>query len=570
MSYVAAIERLAAVVATLSNATTIDELADGLVDGITGTIPATHTGFYFYELGTSRLRLVNARGYTEADRIALEQTAVTRHPMQVIRTGRMLHVPDTWNDPENRTTVGPTGVPIRSRLHFPVRCGEDVVGCLGLGNTAPNAFAPESISLIALAANLAGAIYGRLQALDESRRKEEQLRLALEGAQLGSWDWDVKTGSVIFNARWAEMLGYDLHELEGNVSTWERLLHPDDVAQVTGALQAHLSGTTDVYKTEHRLLTKSGAWKWVLDAGRILRRDEHGAPSRAAGIHQDIDDRKQVEQIHIDMQDTLTRLVAERTASLNQTVTALRQQVEERERAEQSLVEYQHRLARATESLVVAEEAERRRLAQALHDGIGQELTLLRLRLRAALLTLSPEHASTSKLSELDDTVKHIMRLTRGLTMDLSPVTLEQFGLQTAVQALLERTRDLHGLAVSMQWRASQQLSELHGTVVYGALREIIHNAIKHARATTLTVTCWRRGDAVWVRVQDDGVGFPRNFTFDGPSTSGSGFGLFAWRERLHGVGAKLHVGRPGRRGAEVAIELDVGHTAGSGHEEKR
>lgn len=129
------------------------------------------------------------------------------------------------------------------------------------------------------------------RALQESR---ERMELALRGAELGTWDWDVRTGATVFNERWAEMLGYTLDEIVPDVSSWQRLLHPDDAPETMERLNAHLEGRTDQYESEHRTRHKSGGWVWVLDRGRVIERDEQGAPLRAAGTHLDITERKEV------------------------------------------------------------------------------------------------------------------------------------------------------------------------------------------------------------------------------------------------------------------------------------
>ncbi len=130
------------------------------------------------------------------------------------------------------------------------------------------------------------------KALTESK---ERLDLVLEGAGLGTWDWNVQTGDVVFNDRWAEILGYALSDIEPKVRTWEKLLHPEDSPAVTSALGDHLAGRTPVYSTEHRMLTNSGEWKWILDIGKVFLRDGEGAPVRAAGVHMDISDKKSFE-----------------------------------------------------------------------------------------------------------------------------------------------------------------------------------------------------------------------------------------------------------------------------------
>ncbi len=124
----------------------------------------------------------------------------------------------------------------------------------------------------------------------------EYLELALKGADLGTWDWDVSTGALRLNERWAEMLGYRFEEIEPHVRSWERLVHPDDLPAVMVVLNAHLEGRTPFYETEHRMRRKSGEWLWILDKGRVIERDGQGTPLRACGTHLDISDRKQAEE----------------------------------------------------------------------------------------------------------------------------------------------------------------------------------------------------------------------------------------------------------------------------------
>jgi len=153
-----------------------------------------------------------------------------------------------------------------------------------------------------LAADLAFALYkndmaeGRQIAEKKLKESQERLDLALNGADLGLWDWNIQTGKVFFNQRWAEMLGYRLDELEPNIKTWEKLVHPDDIPRVNRILKAHLDGKSPFYETEHRLRMKNGQWKWILDRGKVMARDAQGQAVRAAGTHLDISERKKMEQ----------------------------------------------------------------------------------------------------------------------------------------------------------------------------------------------------------------------------------------------------------------------------------
>lgn len=127
------------------------------------------------------------------------------------------------------------------------------------------------------------------------RQSEEHFNLALRGADLGAWDWNIKTGEVIFSPRWAEMRGYKLEEIKPHVDTWTTGLHPDDLAHVQKALTDYHQGLIPEYEVEFRTLTKSGSWIWVLVRGKVFARDEHGNPTRMVGTELDITQRKKNE-----------------------------------------------------------------------------------------------------------------------------------------------------------------------------------------------------------------------------------------------------------------------------------
>lgn len=135
---------------------------------------------------------------------------------------------------------------------------------------------------------------------EEVRRQleisKQQLDLAINGANLGLWDWNVVTGRVHFSDGFAAMVGYGPGELAPHVDTWKHLVHPDDLPQVVVVLQAHLDGSTQHYETEHRLRHRDGHWIWVLDRGRVLERDQAGRPVRAAGTHLDITELRRVNE----------------------------------------------------------------------------------------------------------------------------------------------------------------------------------------------------------------------------------------------------------------------------------
>jgi len=129
------------------------------------------------------------------------------------------------------------------------------------------------------------------------RQYTERLELALLGSNAGLWDWNILTGEVYFSERWCSMLGYELSEVEPNVSSWERLVHPDDLPHVMEVLNKHLENGVALYQSEHRVKTKSGEWKWILDTGKVIQRDDSGKAIRAVGTHIDISERNRNEEL---------------------------------------------------------------------------------------------------------------------------------------------------------------------------------------------------------------------------------------------------------------------------------
>jgi len=148
-------------------------------------------------------------------------------------------------------------------------------------------------------AGIAGSlrdITRRKKADEEIRKSREQLALAIEGSGAGIWDWNIRTGEVIVNDRWAEIAGYSVKELEPvSIRTWTSLCHPDDLKRSDELLQKHFSGEVPVYEFEARMRHADGRWVWVLDRGKVVEWDSGHNPVRMTGTHVDITRIKQME-----------------------------------------------------------------------------------------------------------------------------------------------------------------------------------------------------------------------------------------------------------------------------------
>jgi PAS domain S-box-containing protein len=133
------------------------------------------------------------------------------------------------------------------------------------------------------------------QVLEALEIAEERWQLALEGSNDGVWDWDIESGFIFHDERWANMLGYQPGEVTMNLDSWRRLVHPEDLPACEAAIRDHLAQRVPFYRHEYRIRAKSGEWKWVFERGKVVSRAPDGRPLRMAGTRTDITERKRLE-----------------------------------------------------------------------------------------------------------------------------------------------------------------------------------------------------------------------------------------------------------------------------------
>lgn len=127
-------------------------------------------------------------------------------------------------------------------------------------------------------------------------KKTQRLDSIIHAARVGTWEWNIQTGTLEINDRYAEMLGYSKEELEPvNLQTWYKLAHPDD-AQLSDALvQKCFAGDLEFYELECRMLHKDGHFIWVQDRGKVVEWTDDGKPLMMMGTHTDITAKKNTE-----------------------------------------------------------------------------------------------------------------------------------------------------------------------------------------------------------------------------------------------------------------------------------
>ena len=137
----------------------------------------------------------------------------------------------------------------------------------------------------------------RLKTQRDLETSRERLDLAIKGTNVGLWDWNIESGKVIIDERWAEIAGYTPEELQPtDIQTWESLAHPQDLEKSYQLISRHFAGDLEQYSCELRMKHKDGHWVWILDRGRVVEWAPDGRPIRMAGTHLDITERIEAEK----------------------------------------------------------------------------------------------------------------------------------------------------------------------------------------------------------------------------------------------------------------------------------
>lgn len=216
--------------------------------------------------------------------------------------------------------------------------------------------------------------------------------------------------------------------------------------------------------------------------------------------------------------------------------------ITEQKKAEQKLLEYQEQLKFLASKLTLAEESERRRIAEGLHDQISQSLVSSKIELDALLHSVSPKDYSQA-LKEVSGSLGKAINDMRSLTFDLSFPILYELGFEAAVAAwLVDRVEDRYGIKTEFEEDGQPKpLDKDVRILLFRDVRELLINTIKHSHAKKVKVSIHKVGGEINVIIEDDGIGFDTKKAATTAVRKG-GFGLFSIRERLEQLGGYLEI----------------------------
>ncbi len=231
--------------------------------------------------------------------------------------------------------------------------------------------------------------------------------------------------------------------------------------------------------------------------------------------------------------------------------------ISERKKAEEDVHSYQEQLRSLAAELSLAEERERRRIATILHDHIGQILAVSKIKL-GSLIESSFSWADSGSIEEVREYVEQAIKHTRSLTFELSPPILYALGLEAALEWLTEQITEQRGIVCEFEHDGEPKpVSEEMRVFTFTAVRELLANVSKHAKASRAKVTARRINRNMVIHVADDGVGFNPSWLKTNLYDN-KGFGLFSIRERLRHLGGQMEVKSAKGRGTRVILEAPL------------
>ena len=343
----------------------------------------------------------------------------------------------------------------------------------------------------------------RRQADDALRTRERQLLLAQQIAHMGSWEWEIPTGTVTWSDELCRILGLEPGAVRPSYDGFLALVHPDDRDAVRETID-RAAGDGQPFRFDFRTCRPDGAVRILHCRGEVTC-DATGRPMRMFGTDQD--------------------------------VTELRL-------ADEQLRLSQQKLRNLTAHQLEVREEERGRIAREIHDVLGQILTALKLDVSSLReMVAHREPGVDTRLQEIAGLLDTAIKDVRRLASELRPVVLDQLGLPAAVEWLSRDFQRRTGIECRVRAQLPDvTLPEEVSTGLFRIVQEALTNVARHSGASRVDVTLDLAGRLVSLSVTDNGKGLS-----DAAQASQDSLGMLGMRERALLLGGALELkGEPG------------------------
>ena len=341
-----------------------------------------------------------------------------------------------------------------------------------------------------------------------------------------------KNGFILeVNLTGADLLGRERRHLINE--TFSRFIHKD--FNDAYFYHRHHAFETGAKQTcELRLLKRNGTPSWVQLESVVAQNDE-GHFNHLRTTMTDITESKRAKEALRRAHDELERRVEHRTAELSDANALLRQEINQRKRAEATVKKSERELRYLSSKLLDAHEEESKRIGNELHDGIAQTLSSIKFRAEAAHVHMTGENFRDARKS-LDSVVPLIqgaVQEIRRISRNLRPSILDDLGIVPTISWLCQDFQTVHpliGIENHVQMNETDVPDALK-TVIFRVLQESLNNIGKHSQADHATLSLQGTGGRIELIVADNGVGFDVTDAFSSRKFE-RGLGLASMKER--------------------------------------
>lgn len=214
------------------------------------------------------------------------------------RAGRPALIEDVAQHPEKSLRELLESQDIKSLISVPLMHNQDCIGFVGFDSVRNHhGYSDTDIHLLKVFSEILVNLHQKNLAQRELGDLARRLGQIIDGTNAGTWEWNQQTREMVFNQRWADMLGHaSLEELPGDSMDWIQWVHPDDLVPSIASLKKHLRGLTRHYESELRVRHREGHWIWLLIRGQVAARTDSGRAELVSGIALDITERKLAEE----------------------------------------------------------------------------------------------------------------------------------------------------------------------------------------------------------------------------------------------------------------------------------
>ncbi|MEO8572786.1 MAG: chemotaxis protein CheB [Pyrinomonadaceae bacterium] len=385
---------------------------------------------------------------------------------------------------------------------------------------------------------------------DALRKSEEAMRRMAESfSDYAIFISDVEGRVLSWNTGAEEIFGYSDEEIVG--TTCDKLYTPEDRENNVREMEMQAAREKGRAADERWHMRKdqsrffaSGVMAPIFDDSSLVG---------YAKIARDLTEAKKIEEELNRYRTQLERLVEDRTAELEASNVTLRQEIIDRERAEEGRVDLLRRI-------VTTQEEERSRIARDMHDQLGQQLTALRLQIAtlAEYDSMSPRMAKG--IQGLQGAAARLDAEVGFLAWELRPAALDDLGFVAATRNFVSEWSRHYGIPAELHAgnvEGRRLLADVE-TNLYRIVQEALNNVIKHAGASSVSIVVEKRRDDIVLVIEDDGKGFEAG-ELKPSGESGRGLGLIGMHERAALIGGAIEIESGPGKGTTIFVRVPKG-----------